>query len=130
MQFIDVRDLAEWIVRMAEAGETGVYIATGRPGELTFEELLEACRAERVTWVDESFLVEHEVGDWVELPLWISPLEEDGRCFQLVDVSRALAAGLSFRPLAETVRDVPEWTHTAGLAPEREAELLAAWHAR
>ena len=130
VQFIDVRDLAEWIVRTAGAGSAGVYNATGRPGEVTFAALLEACGAQEVTWVDESFLVEHEVGDWMELPLWISPVEDEARCFQLVDVSRALAAGLTFRTLAETVRDVPEWTGKAGLTPEREADLLAAWHAR
>jgi len=137
VQFIDVRDLAEWIVRMAEAGATGVFNATGRPRELTFEALLEACGAERVTWVDDAFLVEHEVGEFAELPLWIAEGNGEARCFQLVDVSRALAAGLTFRPLAETVRDVPEWTGQgaprqgkAGLAPEREAELLAAWHRR
>ncbi len=137
VQFIDVRDLAEWIVRMAEAGTTGVFNATGRPGELTFEALLETCGAERVTWVDDAFLVEHEVGEFAELPLWIAEGNGEWRSFQLAGVSRALAAGLTFRPLAETVRDVPEWTGQgaprqgkAGLAPEREAELLAAWHAR
>jgi 2'-hydroxyisoflavone reductase len=130
VQFVDVRDLAGWIVRMAEGGETGVFNVTGPPGEVTFEALLEACGAERVTWVDEAFLVEREVGEWMELPLWISPADVEWRSFQLVDVSQALGAGLTFRPLAETVRGVPEWTGKAGLAPEREAELLAAWHAR
>ncbi len=130
VQFIDVRDLAEWIVRMVEAGSTGPFNATGRPGEVTFGALLEACGAEQVTWVDEAFLVEQEVGEWMELPLWIPAGDGEWRDFQLVDVSRALDAGLTFRPLAETIRDVPEWTATAGLTPEREAELLAAWHAR
>ena len=130
VQFIDVRDLSGWIVRMAEAGSTGAYNATGRPGEMTFGALLEACDAEQVTWVDEAFLIEQEVGEWMELPLWIPAGDGEWRDFQLVDVSRALAAGLTFRPLAETVRDVPEWTATAGMVPAREAELLAAWHAR
>jgi 2'-hydroxyisoflavone reductase len=130
VQFVDVRDLARWILRMAEAGEDGVFNVTGRPGEVSFGELLDECGAEQVTWVDETFLVEQDVGDWMELPLWISPADVEWRSFQLVEVSRALAAGLTFRPLAETVRDVPEWTGKAGLAPEREAELLAAWHAR
>jgi 2'-hydroxyisoflavone reductase len=130
VQFVDVRDLAGWIVRMAEAGETGVFNVTGRPREVTFEALLEACGAEQVTWVDEAFLVEQAVGEWMELPLWISPVEDAWRSFQLVDVSRAVATGLTFRPLAETVRGVPEWTGKAGLALEREAELLAAWHVR
>ncbi|MGZ4396130.1 MAG: NAD-dependent epimerase/dehydratase family protein [Gaiellaceae bacterium] len=130
VQFIDVRDLAEWMVRMAEAETTGVFNATGRPGEVTFGALLETCGAEEVTWVDEAFLVEQGAGEWMELPLWISPADRAWRDFQLVDVSRALAAGLTFRPLAETVRDVPEWTGKAGLAPERENELLVAWHGR
>ena len=58
----------------------------------------------------------------------LDPVDDpDYRCFQLVDVSRAVEAGLTFRPLAETARDVPEWTGKAGLTAEREAELLAAW---
>jgi 2'-hydroxyisoflavone reductase len=130
VQFIDVRDLGEWTLRNAETGGTGIYNATGPPGELTFGVLLDACGAEQVTWVDEAFLVEREVGEWMELPLWIAPDQDEWRSFQLADVSAAIAAGLMFRPLAETVRDVPEWTGKAGLAPEREAELLAAWHAR
>jgi 2'-hydroxyisoflavone reductase len=137
VQFIDVRDLAEWIVRMAEAGATGAFNATGRPRQLTFEALLDACGAKQVTWVDDTFLLEHEVGEFAELPLWIAEGNDEWRSFQLVDISRALASGLTFRPLAETVRDVPVWTGQgaprqgkAGLAPEREAELLAAWHAR
>ncbi len=130
VQFIDVRDLAEWIVRITDAGSTGVFNATGRPGEVTFRALLEACAAGQVTWVDEAFLVEQEVGEWMELPLWIPSSQEEWRSFQLVDVSHALAAGLTFRPLAETVRDVPESAGRAGLAPEREAAVLAAWHSR
>ncbi len=110
--------------------ETGVFNATGRPGEITFGALLDACGAAQVTWVDDAFLTEQEVGEWMELPLWIPDADVAWRDFQLVDVSRALAAGLTFRPLAETVRDVPELTGKAGLAPEREAELLTAWHAR
>jgi 2'-hydroxyisoflavone reductase len=127
VQFIDVRDLAEWIVRTEE---TGVLNATGRPHQVTFGALLEACGAAEVTWVDDAFLAEHEVAEWMDLPLWIPDADQAWRDFQLVDVSRALAAGLTYRPLAETVRDVPEWTAKAGLAPEREAELLAAWHGR
>jgi len=127
VQFVDVRDLAEWMVRI---DETGIFNATGRPGEFTLGALLEVCGATDVTWVDDAFLGEHEVEEWMELPLWIPEADEPWRAFQLVDVSRALAAGLTFRPLAETVRDVPEWTGEAGLTPEREAELLAAWHAR
>jgi 2'-hydroxyisoflavone reductase len=88
-----------------------------------------------LTWVDEAFLLSAGVQPWSELPLWVPAA--DAAAF-LADVSRALAAGLRFRPIAETVRDTLGWARTwpadralrAGLAPEREAELLRAWHAR
>jgi 2'-hydroxyisoflavone reductase len=127
VQVIDVRDLARWMVRMAASGSSGVFNATSPPGALTFGSMLEACRADDVVWVDESFLAEHEVAGWSDLPCWIPSSSADFASFQLVDVSRAVAAGLTFRPLHETARDVPEWTGKAGLTPEREAELLAAW---
>jgi 2'-hydroxyisoflavone reductase len=89
-----------------------------------------------VTWVSDDFLVEHGVGEWIELPLWIADPEWVGH--HDVDVSRAVAAGLAFRPVAETIRDTAEWAATrgdehepeAGLAPERERELLQAWRTR
>jgi 2'-hydroxyisoflavone reductase len=105
-------------------------------------ELLRACEhvggAEaQVAWVDEAFLLDRGVGVWMELPLWVP---QKDAWFQQADISRALAARLRFRPLEETVRDTLEWarrngaslvttsrTGTAGMAPEREAELLRAW---
>ena len=78
-------------------------------------ELLETCRAvsgsnARITWVDEHFLREHEVGEWMELPLWIAETGDPAwRRFQEVDVSRAVEAGLRFRTVADTVRDTLEW---------------------
>jgi 2'-hydroxyisoflavone reductase len=84
-----------------------------------------------ITWVDPEFLVEHEVGPWMELPLWLN--HPDAEFADRVDVSRAVAAGLTFRPLEDTVRgtlDEAETTEAAGLRPEREAELLVAWHGR
>jgi 2'-hydroxyisoflavone reductase len=127
VQLIDVRDLAGWMVRMLEDGQGGTFNATSPPGALTFGSLLEACGADEVVWVDEAFLLEQGIEGWTDLPCWIPSTEESHRCFQLVDVSRAIAAGLTFRPLAESARDVPEWTGKAGLQPEREAELLAVW---
>ena len=89
----------------------------------------------RMTWVTDSFLLEQGVGEWMELPLWLADPEWLG--MHHADVSRAVAAGLAFRPVAETVRDTAEWAETrgehepqAGLAPEREQELLEAWRAR
>jgi hypothetical protein len=82
-------------------------------------------------FVEGEFLLEHGVDEWMGLPLWIQDPEEVG--IHKTDVSRAIAEGLAFRPLAETVRgtlELAEITDSAGLAPEREAEVLAAWHAR
>ena len=105
-------------------------------------------RLERlVTWVDESFLLEHEVGEWMELPLWIAETGDPAwRRMQEADVSRAVAAGLRFRPVDDTVRDTLDWAlrtgdpgaplasgldlGEAGLEAEREAELLVEWQAR
>lgn len=133
-QFVDVRDLGEWIVAACERGERGTYNAT-RPG-VTFDELLRACRevtrsGARITWVADDFLVEHGVGPWLELPLWL--VDPRSAYADRVDVSRALASGLGFRALEETVRATLERAQTVdgvGLAPSREAELLAAWHGR
>ena len=93
--------------------------------------LVVAATDAQVTWVTDEFLLEHEVGEWMELPLWIA--DPSMAAADEVDVSRALAAGLRFRPLAETVRGAledAETTEAAGLDPTREAELLASWHGR
>jgi 2'-hydroxyisoflavone reductase len=129
LQMVDVRDLAGWIVQMAEEQQSGVFNATSAPRAITFGSMLDACGAADVVWVNEDFLLEQGVEGWSDVPCWIPSTMPDHACFQLVDVSRAVAAGLTFRPLAETARDVPEWTGEAGLAPEREAELLEAWKA-
>lgn len=148
VQFIDARDLGEWLVRCAEAGTTGVYNAAG-PGEpLTLGETLAVCRdaagdpSASVTWVEEEFLLERGVEPWTGLPLWIPGPE--GAAFQSVDNRRARAAGLTFRPVAETARDTLDWLTGIGgalpvsddplrpgpISPEREAELLRAWQVR
>jgi 2'-hydroxyisoflavone reductase len=132
IQFVDVRDLGAWLVELCTRGATGTFNAT-HPG-VSWVELLDTCRtvtssSAQVTWVDPEFLVEHEVGPWMELPLWLN--HPDAEFADRVDVRRALDAGLRFHALAETVRATLEHAETdatAGLAPEREAELLAAWH--
>ncbi len=134
MQSIDVRDLGDWIVASCETGHGGTYNAT-HPG-FTWQELLDTCLAvtgadAEITWVPPEFLVEQQVGEWMELPLWLA---DPALAFaDRVDVSRALDAGLTFRPLGETVRgalEQAETTDAAGLRPEREAALLADWHGR
>jgi nucleoside-diphosphate-sugar epimerase len=127
VQVVDVRDLTGWMVDLVEQGRGGVFNATSPPGALSIGSMLEACGAHDVVWVDEAFLLEHGVESWSDLPCWVPSTEADHAAFQLIDVSRAVEAGLSCRPLAETARDVPEWTGNAGLSAEREAELLLAW---
>jgi 2'-hydroxyisoflavone reductase len=132
VQFIDARDLGPWLVDLSERGAAGTYNAT-HPGR-TWTELLETCREvsgsdATFRWVADQFLNEHEVGEWMELPLWIS--DPDAAGMHEANVSRAVETGLRFRPLEETVRDTLEHAQTVegvGLTPEREAELLAAAH--
>lgn len=134
VQFIDVRDLAAWLVDLCERRESGTFNSTGTG--VPWNALLETCRdvagsEARFVWVPDEFLAEHDVGEWMELPLWLYDPGLAG--LHEADVSRAVAAGLTFRPLADTVRatlDDAETTDTAGLKSEREEELLAAWRAR
>ena len=129
-QFIDVRDLAEWLVRMVEARRTGIFNAVS--SGTTFGDLLAGAE---VVWVEDAFLLEQGVGEWMELPLWLA--DPAYAAMDKVEPSRAVAAGLTSRPVAETLRDTAAWDASrgeyeprAGLAAERERELLGAWQAR
>ena len=132
VQFIDVRDLAEWMVRLVEESASGAFNATGPAMPMTMEQLLEACRATvnpdaHLVWVDAGLLREREVGEWMELPLWIVDPEWIG--IHHAEVSKAIAHGLTFRPVDDTIRATiadAELTDDAGMKPEREHELLAA----
>lgn len=146
VQFVDVRDLGEFMVRLVESGHGGTFHVTGpyaRPMEIA--EMLYGIRAVTTeeasfTWIPADFLAEEEVRPWQDMPVWIPP--QDGmEGFSQVDVSRAIAAGLTFRPLAVTAEDTLAWTSTwpqeraaaplrFGIDPEREAEVLAAWRDR
>jgi 2'-hydroxyisoflavone reductase len=125
LQFVDVRDLGEWLVACLEGGVAGVFNATSEG--FSFGELVAGAE---VTWVSDEFLVEQGVGPWMELPLWLPGTEYAG--MHEADVSRAVAAGLRFRPLAETLGGAATApaVEGVGLTPAREAELLAAWRAR
>jgi 2'-hydroxyisoflavone reductase len=142
VQFVDARDLAAWMVEVAERRVAGTFNATGPVPAVTMGDLLEACGDANLIWVDEAFLLEHEVGPWMELPLWLP--REDNALLE-ADVSKAVAAGLRFRPIGETIRDTLAWAEggggasalasgieigEAGMRPEREAELLERWKAR
>ena len=140
VELLDARDLASWIVRMVEERRTGIYNAVGPESTLTMDRMLEECRAAagsdaELVWVPDEFLLERGVGEWMELPLWLA--DPEWRGMLEADSTRAIEAGLSFRPVAETARDTLEWDRTrgdyepaAGMAPEREAELLKEWRSR
>ncbi|RMG94172.1 MAG: SDR family oxidoreductase [Chloroflexi bacterium] len=138
VQFIDVRDIAAWVVRATAVRLTGAYNVTGPETPTSLGEVLETCRDviggdAQFTWVEESFLLENGVTPFMELPLWV-PTTSTG--LMQVDTSKAMAQGLTFRPLASTIADTLAWHQSrsddyqlqAGLAAEKEAALLAAWH--
>lgn len=130
---IDVRDLAEWNLRMLETGQTGIYNATGADN-LTMQQFLDQCRATsssdaNFVWASERFLLEQNVQPWSEMPLWLP--EEHNGIFNIAN-DRAINANLKFRALAETIKDTLIWQseNSPGskfnqtLKPEREQELL------
>jgi 2'-hydroxyisoflavone reductase len=142
VQFVDVRDLAEWILRMVEEKRTGVFNSTGPAHALTMVQFLDECRKvsgsdARLTWIEEKFLLDAGVGAWIEMPLWV-PEKEDAFGFMQINCARAIASGLTFRPLADTIRDTLGWDAArpatyawrAGITAERESELLSAWRQR
>src|SRR5438874_5867656 len=139
VQFIDARDLAEWTIRMAGNRETGIYNATGPAKPLEIGQMLNEIKdalhsSATFTWLPADFLQQQKVEAWSDMPVWAG--DELGLARTKID--RALAKGLTFRPLADTTRDTLVWFKSlpqerqsklrAGLTPEREAEVLAAWH--
>ncbi|MEX2081664.1 MAG: epimerase [Dehalococcoidia bacterium] len=134
VQVIDVRDLASWTVAMVERAATGIYLATGPAYPLTLGEVLDTCASAlgtspAITWAPEPFLAANAVVPFHDLPLWV-PEAQSG--MNQADCSKAIAAGLTFRPLCETITDTLAWYSArptgpslrAGLPPDREAELL------
>ena len=139
VQFIDGRDLAEWTIRMAENRETGIYNATGPAKELGIGGMLDGIKTAlnsnaSFAWADGEFLKQQKVEAWSDMPVWAG----DELGMARTNISRALAKGLTFRPLGDTARDTLAWFKTqkperqakmrAGLTPEREAEVLVALH--
>lgn len=139
IQFIDVRDLAEWIIRMVESKANGTYNATGPETELTMEAFLTTCKETignkvDLVWVEEKFLLGHEVNGWTDMPLWI-PDSVNMPGFLTVNIQKAMDAGLTFRPLEDTIRDTLEWESSrsvtekkAGLDPDKEKAVLKDWN--
>lgn len=156
-QVIDARDLAEWTIRVAENKTFGIFNATGPAGNMTMAEMLGGVRAAfdgtkptKFTWVPADFLAAQQppVRGWSEMPVWVAVTPER-LGFLNVSVARAVAAGLTFRPLAVTARDTAAWVKTlptiqwykdmtpaqqtrvhGAMTAEREAAVLDAWHKR
>jgi len=143
IQIIDVRDLAAWLMKLAESRTTGTFNAVSPPGALTMGELIAASQREspaagtKITWVAEDFLASHWKPEELELPPW-SPTKGDSAGVPLTSATRALNSGLRSRPLQETVRDTLQWFRSlpperqshlqAGIDPRKELETLAQWH--
>lgn len=145
VQLIDVKDLAAWILRMMERKHTGTYNATGH--SVLLRDVLDECRKVigsevEFIWAHESFLLEHDVSPWVQMPLWLpvnTPLgpehTEPWRGAFHMNIEKALNDGLVFRPLRETIEEVHNWLNEqpipseswkAGITREREQFLLEA----
>ncbi|MDY7225983.1 SDR family oxidoreductase [Hyalangium rubrum] len=144
VQFIDVKDLAAFILRLVETKDMGVYNATGPASGMPMRKLLEACKTANggdasFTWADAAFLEEQKVRPWSDMPVWI-PRSSEMKGMGRVSNARAEARGLTLRPVEDTARDTLAWFKTqpaerqakmrSGLTPEREREVLAAWHQR
>ncbi|MEN3369033.1 MAG: hypothetical protein V7609_1176 [Verrucomicrobiota bacterium] len=141
VQFIDGRDLAEWVIRMVEGRNTGIYNATGPDTAFGVGAMLEGIKVANksnanFTWVNADFLEAQKVAPWSDMPVWVPPRGEEGGMGR-ISIKWALGKGLTFRPLAETARDTLVWFKSqpperqklkAGISAEREAEVLAAWH--
>jgi len=134
-QAIDTRDLAAFLLQRARSPLTGVFNATGPVPPITMLDLVEAAASTRdadlnVEVVDDAFLAAQ--GIETELPLWPGD-DPDWAAWAQVDVRKAIGAGLTFRPVEDTVAATLAHTEVVpgiGLEPERETEVLAAWHGR
>ena len=141
IQVIDARDLAEWTVSLVERRVMGIFNAVSPPRRFSIGGLLEDClkaagSSATFTWVDATFLEAQKVAPWSDMPVWVPPVGEDAG-LSLTPVDRALAAGMPVRPLIDTVRDTLAWFNglpddrrgklRAGIAADREREVLEAW---
>ena len=143
VQYVDVRDLAAFIVRGVERDLTGTYNATGPAAKLTMKKMLEGIKKgtggdAKFTWVSTEFLESQKVAPWSDLPVWV-PSQNGEEGFTQISCTKAIKAGLTFRPVASTAKDTLAWYKTlpedrrgklgAGISADKEKELLAAWHA-
>ncbi|HTC67991.1 MAG TPA: NAD-dependent epimerase/dehydratase family protein [Acidothermaceae bacterium] len=145
LQWVDARDLAAWMLTCAAAGTSGAFNAVSAPGFVGFGEVLQECMTRTssgatLVWVPPEFVEEQGISEWIELPLWLTPVESVAH--NGLDTRRAAAAGLICRPAAETIADTWAWIQAGGepravagrprpgLDPAKEQQALAAWASR
>lgn len=139
IQFIDVRDLANWTIHMVANETAGTFHATGPEKPLTMRQFLNECNAvggnfAQFVWMDDEALSKAEVAPWMEMPLWIPASDKEHRGFLSMDCQKARNEGLSYSPVAQTIRDTLTWDisrdsleeRKAGLPAEKEQKLLAS----
>jgi 2'-hydroxyisoflavone reductase len=145
VQYIDVRDLAAWLVKVVEDRTVGVYNALGPKDLITMKQVVDACNEAAgnkatVTWVDADFLEKQEVHGWSDMPLWLPPAGDFAAIGKMSN-ARAVAKGLTFRPILDTAKDTLAWLQTVpdaerpklastGISRDREEKVLAAWKTR
>lgn len=140
VQIIDVRDLAEFTIRMAETQTVGAFNACGPDYSFTFEAMLHSIRAvtgvaAELNWATDEFLAEQSLNPWSDMPVWV-PRRGGYGGFSTRSNAKAIAAGMTFRPFADTVAATLNWFEDqpverqaemrAGISAEREAKALAA----
>lgn len=145
VQFIDARDLAEWIVRMAETQAGGTYNGSGPMTPMPMKAMLAGvgravASQAKLVWAPDAFLAAEHVAAWSDMPVWIPARGGESAGFHRRSLARAHAQGLTYRPLAVTAADTLAWFRQqpaerqaklrSGLTPEREATLLAKLKAR
>ncbi|WP_328560072.1 SDR family oxidoreductase [Streptomyces coelicoflavus] len=144
LQYIDVRDLADWVLGAVERELSGPYNLVSPPGHTTMGGLLDACAtvtgdAAELRWTDPGAVLAAGVEPWVQLPVWTPPGSDLHDALHTADVSRALSTGLTCRPVEDTVADTWTWLRDiggtapqrpdrppVGLDPETEAKVLAS----
>ncbi len=144
VQLIDARDLSEWTIRLCEGGTVGIFNAVGPGSPMISAEMLYGIRAVTstpvsFTWIDVDFLEEMGIRPWSDMPAWM-PHRGARAGFARMSKARAIAAGLTFRPLAVTAEDTLKWFLSqpperqanlrSGMNPGKEERLLAAWRVR
>ena len=139
LQYIDGRDLADWLLTAGETALGGAFNTVSQPGHTTTGELLSTARdvtgsQAELVWVPPSVIAEAGISPWTELPIWVPP-DGDLAGLHSADVTAAFAHGLRCRPVTETIRDTWAWLQdegdpmslsdgSVGLSPEREAAVL------